>query len=178
MPSFLAGVVWRWQRPHKGSQITLQPLADCLPVSAQAIAHARSAAIQKMGIERLEAVKHRKRHQEVPPRVADQPFHLALVIASARAAEAVLEQIMGLQLAEHARALPLLVTEDVGHRKLGVVVQDRLRYAAKKCERPNVAIAEGFRRLRRIGRHKAGICPGGWTSGTNISWSRCRQPAT
>jgi hypothetical protein len=42
--------------------------------------------------------------------------------------------------------LPLAVTEDAGHRDLGVVIQDRLWNPAEKCERPNVAVAEGFRR--------------------------------
>ena len=70
-----------------------------------------------------------------------------------------------------------------------------------------MAVAEGFRPLSRIGHHKAGVgvrqvereemdlaldaaddadrlaeiglrMPGGCTSGTNISWARCRQPAT
>ena len=41
--------------------------------------------------------------------------------------------------------------------KLGVVVQNRLRHAAEKCKRPNVAIAERLGRLRRIGNDKAGV---------------------
>jgi len=50
---------------------------------------------------------------------------------------------MGLQLGEHARPFPLAVTEDAGHRNLGVVIQDRLWNPAEDCERPNVAVAEG-----------------------------------
>ena len=53
--------------------------------------------------------------------------------------------------------MPLAVTEDAGHRDFGVVIQDRLRYAAKECERPNVAVAERFRRLRRIRHHKTAV---------------------
>ena len=47
-------------------------------------------------------------------RIADKPFDLALVVAFARSAEPVLEQIVRLQLGEHPRALPLAVTEDEG----------------------------------------------------------------
>src|SRR5665647_55961 len=56
-----------------------------------------------------------------------------------------------------ARALPLAITEDAGHRALGVVIQNRLWNPAEECERPNVAVTEGFRRLSRIADHKAGI---------------------
>ena len=62
-----------------------------------------------------------------------------------------------MQFGEHARALPLAVTENAGHRDLGVVIQDRLRNPAEECECPNVAIAEGFCRLSRIADHEAGV---------------------
>ena len=114
---------------------------------------------------------------------------------------------MRLQLGEDPRALPLAVAQDARNRDLGVVVEDRLRHAAEESEGLHVAVAEGFRRLRRIRHHEAGVrvrqvereevdlaldaadhgqrlaevglrMPGGCTSGTNISWARCRQPAT
>src|SRR5271163_4217837 len=110
-----------------------------------------------MRVQRLEALEHRDWHEEVPSRIADQPFDFALVVAFARPAEPVLEQVVRLQLGERARPLPLAVTEDAGHRDLGVVIQDRLWNPAEKCERPNVAVAEGFRRLCRIADHEAGI---------------------
>src|SRR6266566_919833 len=110
-----------------------------------------------MGVQRREALKHRDGYEEVPSRIADQPFDFALVIAFARSAEPILEKVVRLQLCKHARALPLAVTEDARHRDLGVVIQDRLWDAVEKCERPNVAVAEGFRRLCRIADHKAGV---------------------
>src|SRR4029453_13890884 len=140
-PELLASVI-RWRkRLRKGSQIALQPLADRLAVTAQTIAHALSATVQKMGVECLEACEDRDRHQEVPPCVTDKPFDFALVVAFAWAAEPVLEQIVRLQLVEHARPLPLAITKNARHRDLGVVIQDRLRYPAKECERLNVAVA-------------------------------------
>jgi hypothetical protein len=42
----------------------------------------------------------RNRHHEVAPRVSHQPFDLALVVALARSAETVGEQIVRLQFAE------------------------------------------------------------------------------
>src|SRR5271168_3297466 len=100
-----------------------------------------------MGVQRLEALEHRDWYEKVPTRIADEPFDFALVVALARPAEPVLKQVVRLQLGEHARALPLAVTENPGHRDLGIVVQDRLRNAAEECERPNVAVAKDFRRL-------------------------------
>jgi hypothetical protein len=70
-------------------------------------------------------------------------LRLCPVVAFAGSAKPILEQVMGLQLGEHARPLPLAVTEDAGHRNLGVVIQDRLWNPAEDCERPNVAVAEG-----------------------------------
>src|SRR5437879_5505725 len=110
-----------------------------------------------MGVQRREAVEHRDWYEEVPPRIAYQPFDLALVVAFARPAEPILEQVVRLQLAEHPRPLPLAVTEDAGHRDPGVVVENRLRHAAEECKRPNVTVAEGFRRLSWIGHHEAGV---------------------
>src|SRR5882724_11340016 len=110
-----------------------------------------------MGVQRREALKHRDGYEEVPSRIADQPFDFALVVAFAKSAEPILKQVVRLQLGEHACALPLAVTEDAGHRDLGVVIQDRLRYAAEECKCPNMAVAEGFRRLCRIAGHEAGI---------------------
>jgi hypothetical protein len=55
------------------------------------------------------------------------------------------------------RPLAFAVAKNAGHRKLGVIVQNRPRHAAKKCERLNVAVAERLSRLRRIGNDKAGV---------------------
>ena len=66
-------------------------------------------------------------------------------------------QAVAAVLGEHPRPLPLAVTEDAGHRDLGVVIHDRLRHAAEECKCSNVTVAEGFRRLGRIADHEAGI---------------------
>jgi hypothetical protein len=112
-----------------------------------------------------------------------------------------------LQLAEHTRALTLAIAENAGNRDLGVVIEDRLRHAVEERERSYVPVAERFRRLCWVATTKiasecgrsiakkwilrstppitpiaspksAWACPGGCTSGTNISCVRWRQPAT
>jgi hypothetical protein len=82
---------------------------------------------------------------------------LALVVALARSTEPILEQVMRLQLAEHTCPQAAAVAEDARDSDLGVVVEDRPRHAAKEREGPDVAFAEGLRRLGRISRDKAGI---------------------
>ena len=61
---------------------------------------------------------------------------------------------MRLQLAEHARPLTLAIAEDTGDRDLGVVVEDQLRHAVEKSERPHVPVAERFRRLSWVAHHE------------------------
>ena len=111
-------------------------------------------------VQRLDALNPRNRHEEVPPDEADQPLDLALVVALARPAEPVLEQIVRLQLREDARSLPLSIAQDAGNRQLGVVVQDGAGDAAEERNRRVVAIAERRGRLRRIGLHEAGVTVG------------------
>ena len=103
----------------QGGEIPLEPLADRLGIAAEAIAHAPSATCFEMGVQRLEAVEHGDRHQEVAPRIADQSLDLALVVALARAAEPILEQVMRLQLAEDLRALPHPVAKIRIRERLG-----------------------------------------------------------
>src|SRR5664280_1404257 len=153
----LAGVVRRRQRHLEGGKVTFQPLADRPITAAQTVSHSTAAAFQQIGVQRFEALERRDWYEEVPSRIADEPFDFALVVAFARSAEPILEQVVRLQFVEHARPLSLAITEDACHRDLGVVIRDRLWNPAEECERPNVAVAEGFRRLGRITDHEAGV---------------------
>ncbi len=132
----------------------MKPFADRLRVTAQPIIETALAVIREPGVERLEALRVRDRHQEVTTGEANQPLDLALVVALSRAAEAIQEQIVRLQLREDPRALPRAVAQDPGHRELGVVVQDRERNPAEEGERRHVTVAECLRRLRRIRLHE------------------------
>src|SRR4051794_294639 len=76
--NLLAGVVGRGQRRLERRKITLQPLADRPLTAAQTVRQATPAAFQKTGVQCLEALEHRNRHQKGPPRIADQTFDLAL----------------------------------------------------------------------------------------------------
>ena len=63
-----------------------------------------------------------------------QTLYFAFVIALAGAAEPVLEQVVGLQLGEGAGALTPAIPQYLGHRQLGVVVEDALGHPAQKGE--------------------------------------------
>ena len=140
--------------------IPLETLADGLLVAPQPRRLAPAALFGESIVEGREALGTRDGDQEVPPDEADQSLDLALVVALARPAEPVLEQIVGLKLREDARSLPLPIAQDPGNRQLGVVVQDGSGDAAEEGKRRVVAIAECFGRLRRIGRNKATITVG------------------
>ena len=105
----------------------------------------------------VEALDPRHRHQEVAPGVADQALDLAFVVALARPAEAVGEEVVRLQLGEDPRALARAVAEDARHRQARVVVQHAPRHAAEEGERRVVPVAERLRRLGRVGLHEAGV---------------------
>ena len=85
------------------------------------------------------------------------PLDLALVVALARPAEPVLEQIVGLKLREDARSLPLPIAQDPGNRQLGVVVQDGSGDAAEEGNRRVVAIAERVAPINPICRRNPSI---------------------
>ena len=64
---------------------------------------------------------------------------------------------MAEQSGEGSRALTRTVAADLGNCQFGVVVEDRLRNAAKECERRYVAIEKRLRRLGGIGLHERRI---------------------
>ena len=98
--SLLAGFIGSRRQRQQGGLISHQPLADRLSMTTQPVVQSTPAALQQLRVELSEAGRVRDRHHEVAPRVADQPFDLALVVALARPAEAVGEQVVRLQLAE------------------------------------------------------------------------------
>ena len=68
-------------------KIALQSLGDRLVVAAQAVRHPSTAAVHKIGVQRFEALEDRKRNEEVPSRITDEPLDFALVVALARPAK-------------------------------------------------------------------------------------------
>src|SRR6266567_660229 len=153
----LAGVIGCWRQVLEGCQIPRQALANRLVVTAQPIGEPAATTLEQLLVQRREARRPRYRHQQVPADPADQPLDLPLVIPLTGAAEPVGKQVMGLQLAEHARPLSHPMAQDAGHRQLRIVVEDRLRYAAKEAECGVVPVAKRFGGLRRVGLHKAGV---------------------
>src|SRR5215207_9189401 len=98
----------------------------------------------EISVQRRKARDLWERHQVVAPSITDQALDLALVVALvvalARPAKAVEEQVVRLQLGKAARALPLAVAQDAGHRQLGVVIQDRTRHPAEEAEGGNMPV--------------------------------------
>ena len=65
----------------------------------------------QMRVQLFPAACARNRNHEVTPRIADQAFDLALIVALGRAAELIGEQIVALQLGEGSRLQPLLAAQ-------------------------------------------------------------------
>ncbi len=152
----LAGVVRRRQwRLAARSRSSRSPIVPSWPRKQSAIRRRQHSSrwaftpqsSRTPGLVRGSSVAHSRRALRLCP-----------CRSFARPAEPVLEQVVRLQLGEHARALPLAVTEDGGHRDLGVVSY-RIDFGTppKNAKAPNVAVAEGFRRLCRIADHEAGV---------------------
>ena len=57
-------------------------------------------------------------------------------------AEPVIEQVVGLEFREGTGALPPSITQDLGHRQLGVVVEDALGHSAQDGEGRYMAVQE------------------------------------
>ena len=71
-------------------------------------------------------------HQEVSPRITHQALDLAFVITLAGTPEPVIEQVVGLEPGEGTDALTAAVPQYLGHRQLGIVVEDALWHTAQE----------------------------------------------
>src|SRR3954465_835815 len=98
-------IIGRRRQRLQRVQIALEALADALGVSPQPVIQPGQAALFEMGVQRRKARDLRERHQVVAPGITDQALNLALVVALARPAKAVEEQVVRLQLGKAARAL-------------------------------------------------------------------------
>ena len=100
------------------------------------------AARQQPLVQDRQVMHLRDRHHEPAPRRLHQGLHLALVVAPARPAEAVAEQIMRLQMRERPGAPARAVAQDPRHSKRRVVVEDRARHTAEEGEGADMAVEE------------------------------------
>src|SRR5207248_9297457 len=153
----LAGVIGRWRQGVERLQIPNQPFADRLVVTAQPIPEPAPTTLEQLLVQRHQADRPRYRHQQVPADPADQPFDFAFIVAFAGPPEPIFKHVMGLQLAEHTRALSHPIAQDARHRQRRVVVQDRARHLAEERKGGVVPVTERFGGLRRIGLHKTGV---------------------
>ena len=91
----------RWQ-VKESCLIRRQTGPDRGVVTTQPIIEAAAAMGFELRVQLLEGRRPRQRHQIVAPGIADQILDLALVVALARPTKAILEQVVGRQLAEGA----------------------------------------------------------------------------
>ena len=87
-----------------------------------------------MGVQSIEALEGRRRHQKVAPHVADHAFDLPLVVALAGTPKPVIEEVVGLEFGEGPGAFTASITQYLRHRQLGVVVQNALGHSAQEGE--------------------------------------------
>ncbi len=120
---FLAGIVGYRRQRHQAVEVAHQPLADSLGMTPQNLILTFEALLLQPDVQVIETVEARHRHQEVPPAITDCAFDITLVVALARTAELVFEQVMRLQLSKGSGALPFSVPENPCHRDRGVVVE-------------------------------------------------------
>ena len=131
----LAGVVRRIRQVQQSLQVPLHPLPNGLGMAPELGVHPLQAAPLQVGIQRVKALEGGDGHQEIAPRVAHQALHLSFVVALAGTPKTVVEQVVGLELGGGTGALSPAVAQYLGHRQLGIVVEDALRHSAQKGER-------------------------------------------
>lgn len=84
---FVAGVIGCCRQRHQLGPVTVEPDGDGVGVAAQYRFLSLDAAVQQSGIQGIEISRHRQGHHEVAATVANQPFHLAFVVALGRASK-------------------------------------------------------------------------------------------
>ncbi len=136
-----------------------QPLADRLGVPAGTLRLPRAGSARaSMALSASKLAATGIGVMKLAPRILHQPLDLPLVVALARAAEPILEQIMADQFGERPGALPLAVAADLRHRDLEVVVEDRQRHAAEEARTPTTCPSRNASVVSaRIGLHEAGV---------------------
>jgi len=107
-----------------------------------------------MRIQIIKAVIARRGHHKITTRVSDHAFDIALVIASRWPTKLVIKQVMRLQLCEPPCPNAGAITQNTRHSDLGIVLENRLRDAAKERKGSHMAITKRLGRLRRIPLHK------------------------
>ena len=138
-------------------EIGLQLLTDRLAVASRCLELASATVRFQLGVQRGEVGRRWHGGEEACSRILHKGFDLALVVTLSRPAKPVLKQKVALQHRERSRSHARSTAEDLGHRDLGVVIQNADRYGAEEGKGRDVPVQERFRRLGRIALHKARI---------------------
>ncbi len=145
-----------WKVGH-GLQIPFQPLPDLFVVTPEDVGLPLAAFLFQPVIVVVPRREARNRYHEVAARIPDQPFDAALVVALARAAITIADQVVGQEPAEQLRPLASPIRQDARHEAFVVVVEHRHRHPAKEGKGMNMAVDPGLGRRRRIGPDVTGV---------------------
>ena len=154
---FVAGVIGNNWQGLKLVRISHKPLPNRAFVTTQFVAHALAALFGQMCIEIIKTGKLGFGHHEVTTGISHHPFNFTFVIALARAAKAILKQIMRHQFREYTGSFAGAVPKNAGNRDPSVVIENGNGHAPEERERRDMCITERLRRLSRICLHKTRI---------------------
>ena len=75
----ISGMIGYRRQRHQGVEVAHQPLADTLGMTPQNLILPFEALLLQPGVQVIETVEARHRHQEVPPAITDCAFDTTLV---------------------------------------------------------------------------------------------------
>ena len=161
----IAGVERRRRQLHERRPVLLQARGDRPALTTEHRLLTRRAALPQRRVQLVDVAGPRDRNHERPAGEADHALHGAVrhwartngafngsLVPLRRPAVPVVEEVVGLQRGEEMAALARPVPEDLRHRQLGIVVQDRLRtiFATVPRSIPNRRAASLWLRPSRI----------------------------
>ena len=142
------------RQPQEGSLIFDEQLRFRARLAAGAVLQIGQAALAKRPAECLQQIDLSHRHGEVPPRVAQQPLDMPLLIRPANQAELLLEQIPARQPQKLPRQWPLTIAGDLRHGDARAVVAQAPRHSAEELKGPSMPFQTGLGALPRTGLHE------------------------
>ena len=146
----LKGSLWQGQQPPSLRLEAFVDAAGILPAPDPPPALRLKAFVQQL-VEFREVRHFRHRHQEVPARITDVPFHAPLLSSLTRGAEPGPVGIVASKGDEALLLDPLLASQDPADRQAQVVVDQFRKDTSEVLEGVPVAIEEHLLPLPRVG---------------------------
>ena len=140
--------------------VTHQALPDAVAVPAQNIRLTLATLFCQPDIQGIPCRKTGNGHHEVAPRIASQALNGAFVIALARAAIAVMDEVVRQEPAEQFGPLARAIRQDLRNEAPVIVIKHRLRHPAEERKGMDVAINPSLGHGSGVGPNKACITEG------------------